>query len=84
MTFDVLQFSKQKTSSTLHAVAADIMNSNNRATVNPAGRKINNYENYKGMCTKKQKTKKKKQTKDLNVDDHAQNLSAINLTEMFS
>lgn len=39
VTFDVPQFSKQKTSLTLHAVAADIMSSNSRATVNPAGSK---------------------------------------------
>ena len=50
VTFDVPQFSKQKTSLTLHAVAADIMSSNTRATVNPASSK-NWSENHKGMCT---------------------------------
>ena len=70
MTFDVLQLSKQKTSlSSLHAVAADIMNSNSTATVDPGGSKI-------GMRTTRACVPI---TKDLNLDDHAQNLSAIKL-----
>ena len=74
MTFDVLQFSKQKTSSTLHAVAADIMNRYSRATVNPAGSK-NWYDINKGMCT----NSIHQLNKDINIDDHAQNLSTIDV-----